>query len=85
MTTMNFIKGLIEKFLDPSEGTRFKFGIGLAVLMAIEAGLNVVWNSFPLATVCGFQAGLYVTFVTGKTTNNANYAKTNGDSKCTTD
>ena len=72
---IDFIKTQIENFFDTTKGTRFKFGLALALLMAFEACLSIIWKSFPLATVCGFQAGLYVTFVTGKTTNNANYAK----------
>ena len=76
---IDFIKGLIEKFVDPTSGTRFKGFVFLVVVMTLEACLATIWTGFPLTTVCGFEAGLYVTFVTGKTTNNANYAGKNGN------
>lgn len=71
---IDFIKGLIEKFLDPTQGTRFKGFVFLVIIMAFEACLSTIWTDFPLTTICGFEAGLYVTLVTGKTVNNANYA-----------
>lgn len=71
---IDFIKGLIEKFLDPTQGTRFKGFVFLVLVMSFEACLATIWTAFPLTTICGFEAGLYVTLVTGKTVNNANYA-----------
>lgn len=79
---LDFIKQLIEKFIDPTKGTRFKGFVFLIIVMTFEACLATIWTSFPLTTICGFEAGLYVTMVTGKTVNNANYAgenKKNGD------
>jgi len=78
---IDFIKKLIEKFIDPTQGTRFKGFVFLIIVMAFEACLATIWTSFPLTTICGFEAGLYVTLVTGKTVNNANYAgkDSNGD------
>ena len=81
---LDYIKGLIEKFIDPTQGTRFKGFVFLILIMAFEACLATIWTAFPLTTICGFEAGLYVTLVTGKTVNNANYAgkdDTNGDTR----
>jgi hypothetical protein len=80
---IDFIKGLITKFVDPTSGTRFKGFVFLILVMFFEACLATIWSEFPLTTICGFEAGLYVTMVTGKTVNNANYAgkETNGDTQ----
>jgi hypothetical protein len=74
---LDFIKGLIEKFIDPTQGTRFKGFVFLIIIMAFEACLATIWTAFPLTTICGFEAGLYVTLVTGKTVNNSAYSKNN--------
>lgn len=71
---IDFIKQLVEGFVDTTKGTRFKAFVFLILVMAFEACLATIWTAFPLATICGFEAGLYVTFLTGKTINNSDYA-----------
>jgi len=78
---IDFIKGLIEKFIDPTQGTRFKGFVFLVLIMSFEACLATIWTSFPLTAICGFEAGLYVTLVTGKTVNNSAYSKNEGETK----
>lgn len=61
-----------------NEATRLKFGLILTAVLAIEAVITALLPGLPFLTAASIQAGLYVTFVTGKSYTDATYTKANG-------
>ena len=47
--------------------TRLRFGLILVALVAVEALLSAFLPAFPFIAAAGIQAGIYTTYVTGRT------------------
>ena len=76
---IDYLKQQVANFFDLSRATRAKFGMFVIVVIAIEGLVGAIWSGFPLVAVAGIQAGVYATFVTGKSATDAAYTK-----NCTT-
>ena len=49
------------------ESTRLRFGLIIVAVTAIEALVTAFVPAFPFIAAAGIQAGVYTTFVTGRT------------------
>lgn len=57
--------------------TRFRGLIILTAVIFAEGVITAFADGFPFATAAGIQAGLYATYVTGRSVTNAVYTNAN--------
>jgi hypothetical protein len=55
------------------EATRIKLGYVVIAVTFVEGVITTFWPGFPFAAAAGIQAGVYATYVTGRTVTDAKW------------
>lgn len=53
--------------LNEATSTRLKFGLVIVIIVGLEAAITAFVPGFPFIAAAGIQAGIYTTYVTGRT------------------